>query len=168
MTIGSGATLTLDNSAVEHSDRIGNGTTITLGGGTLNFISDNNGSAETVGALNASGGASTISVVHNGLLADTTSLTFSSVGRSPLVPRSVSPPPAARSAPPRPDRTFITGQAIGLIGGWATVGSNFADIPHRPAYGVFGSYYTGSDGVNVNDPGKIRAAAAPRLHPHTP
>ena len=71
-TLNTGTTLTLDNSGGENTNRIGNSAPINLSGGTLRFISDANGSTETVGALNPSGGASSIVIVHNGLATDNT------------------------------------------------------------------------------------------------
>lgn len=154
-TISTGATLTLDNSAGENADRIGNSAAITLSGGTLQFISDSNGSVETVGVLHASGGSSSIQITHNGAVGDSTSLTFSSLGTiasGATVNFSAIGGVLGFSA--TGPHIFITGQANGLMGGWATVGSDFAEYTVN-GVAAFTGYYTGPDGINVNDPAKI-------------
>ena len=129
VNIGTGATLTLDNSAGENLDRVGNSAAITLNGGTLRLISDSNGTAETVGALHAAGGASNITVFHNGAAGDSTSLTFGSLGTITAgATVNFSATGGTLGLAATGPQIYITGQAIGLIGGWATVGSNFADL----------------------------------------
>ncbi len=155
ITIGNSTVLTLDNSAAEQADRIGNSAAITFGGGTLNYISDSNGSTETVGALNASGGASTVSVVHNGTAGNSTSLTFSSLGTiAPGATVNFSATGGTLGATSTGPHVYITGQAQGLIGGWATVGSDFAEY-YLDGVRAFSSYYTGSLGINIHDASKI-------------
>ncbi len=150
-----GALLILDNTAGENLDRIGDSTAINIQAGDLHFISDANGSTETVGALNFLLGPSAITVAHNGSAAQTTALTFSSVG-SMVTGTSLTF--AATGGTLGADATgpqiFITGQASGLIGSWARVGTDFAEYG---THGVraYSDYYTGSLGINVHDPAKI-------------
>lgn len=154
-TINNGTTLTLDNSSGDNANRIANSTAITLDGGTLRFVSDADGSSETVGALNATSGASNVIVVHNGSASDSTSLTFSSLGTiAPGASVNFDSLSSTLGDAASGAHVFINGQANGFIGGWATVGSNFAEYS---ANGIraFTSYYLGSDGINVNDPTKI-------------
>jgi|GEM_PF-809420 len=154
-TVGTGATLTLDNSGGENTDRIGNNAAITLDGGAFVFISGTNGSTETVGALNASGGASSISIVQNGASTTSTSLTFSSLGTiSAGATVDFSASGGILGSGTAGPHIYIVGQSNGLMGGWATVGSNFAEY-QTDGVQAFSTYYTGSDGINVNDPTKI-------------
>ena len=154
-TIGTGATLTLDSNAGENADRIGNGAAVTFTGGTLRFLSDGNGSTETVGALNASGGASTITVTHNGAVTDSTSLTFSSLGTiAGGATVNFTATGGTLGSTTTGPHIYIAGQANGLLGGWATVGSNFAEY-YIDGVRAFSSYYTGSLGININDAAKI-------------
>ena len=155
VTIGTGATLTLDNSAGQNTDRIGNSAAITLNGGTLRFISASNGSTETVGALNASGGASSIAITHNGAVTDSTSLTFSSLGTIATgATVNFSASGGTLGANSTGPHIYITGKANGLLGGWATVGSDFAEY-FTDGVRAYSSYYTGSLGININDATKI-------------
>ncbi|GEP44778.1 autotransporter-associated beta strand repeat-containing protein [Brevifollis gellanilyticus] len=156
ITIGTGATLNLDSSTNANANRIGNSTPITLSGGTL-ILNGNTvlGTTETVGALNAAAGASNIIVNHNALPALASSLTFSSLGTiSPGATVNFTGTGGTLGAALVGPHIYITGQPNGLIGGWATVGSDFAEYT-VDGVRAFSSYYTGSDGINVNDPTKI-------------
>lgn len=155
VVVATGASLTLDNSAGENTNRISNSASITLGGGAFNLISDSNGSTETVGSLNASSGASSVVVTHNGSASDSTSLTFSSLGTiTPGATVNFSAVGGTLGGGVNGPHIFITGQANGLIGGWATVGSDFADYSTNGVI-AFNNYYLGTDGINVNDPTKV-------------
>ncbi|MES2594756.1 MAG: autotransporter-associated beta strand repeat-containing protein [Verrucomicrobiota bacterium] len=156
ITIGTGATLTLDNSGTgnNNANRIGNSTAITLSGGTLRFISNATivGTAETVGALNASGGASNILITNNIFIS---SLTFSSLGTiAPGATVNFDSTSGTLGSAIIGPRIYITGQANGLIGGWATVGSDFAEYSTNGVR-AYTAYYTDADGINVNDATKI-------------
>ena len=155
IAIHTGATLNLDNSAGENLNRVGNATSFDIQGGSLRFISDSNGSTETVGALNFVLGQSNITIVHNGAATDVTALTFSSVGS---IASGVTLNFAAQGGTLGIDSTgpqvFFTGMATGPIGSWARVGADFAEYS---VHGVraYSDYYTGSLGINLNDPTKI-------------
>lgn len=79
-TVRDGGTLTLDNSVTNNTNRINNSATVSLNGGTLNFLGAAATSSETVGALTLAGGASTINVQING--ANSSQLTFASLARN--------------------------------------------------------------------------------------
>src|SRR5207245_718131 len=132
--------LTLDNSAGGNTNRIANSASISLNGGTLAFLSGSNGATETVGALNALGGASTVFIAHNAVL-NSSALTFSSLGTitgGATVNFSASGGTlgSGTSGP----HIYITGQASGFVGGWATVGSDFAEY-YADGVRAFSSYY---------------------------
>ncbi len=149
-TINSGTTLTLDNSGGEHADRISNTAAIRLGGGTFRFISDATGSTETVGALNALSGASSVTVVHQGGVGTSSSLIFAALGTitsgASVNFNSLGGALGTGSDGPH---IFINGLANGFIGGWARVGSDFAEYS-ADGIRAFSAYYLGLDGVNVN------------------
>ncbi len=154
-TIGSGATLTLDNSSGANTNRISNSAAINLGGGSFNFIATSSGLTETVGVLNAAGGASTVSISHLGLASESSSLTFSSLGAigagASVNFQAIGGTLGSGATGPH---IYILGQANGFIGGWATVGSDFAEY-YADGVRAFSTYYTGSNGINVNDATKI-------------
>jgi fibronectin-binding autotransporter adhesin len=155
VTLQSGSTLSLDNSANENTNRIGDSAGIRLDGGTLRLVSDSNGTSESVGILTAIGGSSTVNVTHNGSVSDSTTLTFSGLGtiaNGATVNFTASGGTLGASA--NGPRINITGQANGLLGGWATVGADPAEYFN---YGIraYSDYYEGSLGINLNDPTKI-------------
>ena len=151
ITIDAGANLTLDNTAGENFTRIPAGAPITLNGGELKFISSTNNSSQQAGALNVAGGSSAVTVVHNGTPVQSTSLTFNSLGTiTPGASVNFTGTGGTLGSGLFGPHIFITGQANGALDSWARVGSDFAE------YGVdgvraFSNYYTGSDGINVND-----------------
>ncbi len=155
VSVRTGASLILDNTAGENLDRIGNATAINIQGGDLRFISDANGSTETVGSLNFLLGPSNVTVVHNGTALQSTALTFSALG-SVVTGTSLnfSATGGTLGADVTGPHIYITGQAQGILGSWARVGADFAEYG---AHGVraFSNYYTGALGINVNDPTKI-------------
>ncbi len=157
VSILTGASLVLDNSVTENANRISNTAAINIQGGNLQLNSDANGTAESVGQLNFLLGPANVTVAHNGTAAQGSSLTFSSIGSTvtgvTLNFAGTGLGGALGSGATGP-HIYITGQANGLIGGWARVGSDFAD--YQP-FGVvaFSAYYTGVLGVNVNDPSTI-------------
>ena len=152
LLIGTGATLTVSNTSGSLVNRLSDSAVISLNGGTFAYISSTNGSSETVGTLNALGGASTVSIASGGTFS---SLTFSSLG---TIAAGASVNFAASggtlgSGPSGP-HIYILGESNGFMGGWATVGSNFAQY-FADGVQAFSNYYTGSDGLNVNDSTKI-------------
>ena len=150
VTLNAGSTLHLDNSASSVTDRLGDSTAVTLSGGTFGFTAASAGSSESVGALSAGAGLSTIAVHQTGVGAAI--LTFSGVGSidpDATVDFTSTGGPLGISA--TGPQIYIGGLSTGFIGGWAVVGSDFAEYD---AFGVraLGGYYTGSDGINVNVP----------------
>jgi autotransporter-associated beta strand protein len=158
--LSTGGMLSLENSTTENANRLGNATPISFQGGTLRFASDSNGSTETVGALIPQTGSSSVVVVHNGTAAQTTSLTFSSLGTIGSGTISFSATGGTLGAAATGPHVFITGQANGFIGGWATVGTDFAEYSTNGVRIITG-YFTGASGINVNDPtGVVLLASA--------
>ncbi|QYM79384.1 autotransporter-associated beta strand repeat-containing protein [Horticoccus luteus] len=148
VVVSDGATLKLDNSGTSHSDRLSDTAAIALNGGTLNFTTNLAGTSETLGALSAGAGISTVLVAQTGAGAGI--LTFSGLGTiddSATVNFTATGGTLGASA--SGPQIYITGLSTGFIGGWAVVGSDFAEYD---AYGVraLTGYYTGSDGINVN------------------
>ncbi|MEO7099133.1 MAG: autotransporter-associated beta strand repeat-containing protein [Luteolibacter sp.] len=155
VTLQSGSTLSLDNSVSENANRIGNSTAIRLGGGTLQLISDSNGTSESVGALTVLGGSSNVNVTHNGSGSDSSALTFSGLGTiTDGATVNFSATGGMLGGSSTGPQIRITGQASGLLGSWATVG---ADPAEYFLYGIraYSAYYEGSLGINLNDATKI-------------
>ena len=154
ITINAGATLILDNTAGENFTRIPAGAPVTLNGGELKFLSSTNNSSQQAGTLNASGGTSTLTVVHNGTPVQSTSLTFSSLGTiAPGASVNFAGTGGTLGSGLFGPHIFITGQANGILGSWARVGSDFAEYS-TDGIRAFSTYYTGGDGINVNDSSK--------------
>ncbi len=155
LTLDSGATLTLDNSGTNNGNRIGDAAAIILNGGTVRFVSGSAGSSETAGALHLASGNSDITLVHNGTGSNSTVLTFSSLGSlAPGATVNFTATGGTLGAAATGPQLYIAGLATGFIGGWATVGTDFAE------YSTFGvraltGYYTGSLGINVNDAAQL-------------
>ena len=155
VSIRSGGILILDNSAGENADRIGNSAAINMDGGDLQFISGPNGSSETAGAFNLLSGQGNITVVHNGSAAQSTILTFASVNSvAPGASVNFASSGGALGVDSTGPQIYITGRASGLLGSWARVGADFAEYSTNGVR-AFSAYYTGSLGINVNDPTKI-------------
>ncbi len=155
ITLRSGSTLNLDNSGVENSNRVNNTAAITLNGGTLRLISDGDGTLESVGLLTVAAGNSTVQVTHNGTTANNTRLTFSGLGSiASGATVNFSGLGGVLGGDIIGPQIFITGQSIGLLGSWATVG---ADAAEYSAFGVraYSDYYTGVLGVNYNSTAAI-------------
>ena len=166
--VQTGAALNLDNTSGENLNRIGDTTPIDIQGGDFRFISDSNGSTETVGALSFLVGPANVTVVHNGAATDRTALTFSSVGSiAPGIALNFAAQGGILGADSTGPQIFFTGMATGLIGSWARVGADFAEYS---VHGVraFSDYYSGSYGINLNDPTKIvRLSATSPLSAYT-
>ncbi len=155
VSIRTGGSLVLDNSAGENLNRIGNTAAINIQGGDLKLISDANGTTETVGVLSFLVGPANVTVVHNGTATQSSALTFSAIGG--LVTGTTlnfAGTGGTLGAGLYGPHIYITGQANGLIGGWARVGSDFAEY-QADGVRAYSAYYTGSAGINVNDPAKI-------------
>lgn len=150
--IGNRTTLTLDNSTGTNTNRIADTAAIWFNGGTFAFVSGSNGSTETVGALNAIGGASTVSIANGGT---SSALTFNSLGTiASGATVNFSASGGTLGSGVGGPHIYVIGQASGFMGGWATVGSNFAEY-YADGVRAFSNYYTGSDGINVNDGTKV-------------
>lgn len=77
ITVQQGGSLTLDNSAGNNTNRIGDSATVTLNGGTLNFLGASAASSETIGTVTLAGGANTINVQRGG--SNSSVLTFAGI-----------------------------------------------------------------------------------------
>ena len=155
IVLNNGTGVVLDNTSTENANRLPDAATLILSGASLTLRSDADGTAENAGQLRPTGGASTILVEHAGNTTQTSSLTFSSLGTlgsgatvnfngtGGLLGAGVGGP-----------RIFITGQPLGLLGGWATVGADAAEYTAR-GIAAFSTYYIGNDGINVNDATRI-------------
>ncbi len=119
ITVNAGGTLLLDNTAANnHDDRVRNAAGITLNGGTVRFANTAGAAnySETLGTVALSSGASTIAA-SRAAVGQTSTLTLSGLTRTT---GSVDFTGTGLGTDTR-NRIFITGQADGLIGPWATV-----------------------------------------------
>ena len=135
ITVSAGATLQLDNAAAaNNANRLANAAPISLNGSTLIFSNDGGAAnfSETAGALTVSQLGNTISTALAGS-GQTATLTFASLTRSGNATLNFA---GAGLGESDRNRIFITGQADGPIGAWATVNSS-------PAY------YSSTQGVYV-------------------
>lgn len=161
VSLAEGGILLLDNSSAANANRIGDGAALNLNGGDFILRSASAGSAESLGLLNAGAGLSSIVVQQTG--SGAASLTFSGLGTiSPSATVDFGATGGSLGASVSGPQIYITGLGAGFIGGWATVGANFAEYGD---YGVraFTGYYAGSDGINVNDPAQsiVFASSSP-------
>ncbi len=130
IVVREGGTFTLDNSSTSNNDRILNTATVTLNGGTFAFRGRGNNvdSSESVGALTLSGGANTIQVVRTQSDASG-QLTFSSLAaRTNGATVDFTTEAGTIGSSGDNPRALITGLTAtnGMVGGWATVGNNWA------------------------------------------
>ena len=117
------ATLSLDNTAANKNDRIGNGP-LTMNSGTFNYIHaalSGTNYTETIGPLILSSGTSTI-LTDASAAGNHSILTFASLARSGFATVNFGGGTSNPSAANDDNNIRITGQAAGLIGAWATVG----------------------------------------------
>ncbi len=143
ITLAAGATLLLSNApGASNANRLGDAAAITLNGGTLRFDNAGGGASysESAGAVAVSQSASTIAAAP-AAAGQTSTLRLASLTRA--AGASVDFSGAGLGLDDR-NRIFITAQADGLIGAWATVnGTNFA--AYSSAAGVYaapGSAFT--------------------------
>lgn len=147
--INSGATLWLDNRSGNQANRIANTTGVILAGGTLRFSSATSGTSETLGPLAAGSGLSGILVEQSG--SGAAILTFSSLGTiDDDAAVNFTATGGTLGASATAPQIYIGGLSPGFIGGWATVGSDFAEYSSFGVRALTG-YYTGSDGINVGN-----------------
>lgn len=129
VTILQGATLRLTstNGNNVHADRLNDGATITLAGGTFDFNNSAAGStdySETAGAVTVTAGANQINA-DQAAAGRTSTLTFTSVTRERGATLNFAGGGSGLGASTR-SRLEVGGLSEGFIGGWATVGGEFA------------------------------------------
>ncbi len=143
-TLSPGGTLLLDNTAAaNNTNRLRDASAITLNGGTLSFSGNGGGNfIENAGALTVNISNSTIATVQADL-GQTSTLRFASLSRT--VGATVNFTGTGLGVDSR-NRIFITAQADGPIGPWATVnGTNLA------AYSAANGVYASADSVSYTD-----------------
>jgi len=117
-------TLTIDNTGTMdlQDGRVNNAAAITLDGGTLTFLGrPQMNSIETLGAVTANSGTSTITATPGGTGVNSAALTLTSLTRNPGAVVNFTGTNLGQLG--NNSRIFIsTGQADGLIGPWAIVG----------------------------------------------
>ncbi|MEO7933581.1 MAG: autotransporter-associated beta strand repeat-containing protein [Chthoniobacterales bacterium] len=162
ITIRTGATLELNNTVAENGNRLADNAAITLNGGSLRLLSDSNGTLESAGLLTIASGASALEVVHNGNLLTNTRLTFTSLGSIASGANVNFTGTGGTLGDAFGPQIYITGQANGLLGSWATVG---ADPAEYSTFGIraYGDYYEGIIGLNYNSTAKIVRLSASTL-----
>ncbi len=158
VVVREGGTFTLDNSSTNNTDRLFSTATVTLNGGTFSFLGASAASSELVGALTLSGGANTINVQRNGN--NFSQLTFASLesrtggatvdftnalgggtlGSADSNPRVLIGDLSATTA-----QTSTTGT---IVGGWATVGNNWATYNATTGIAGLTNYQTGDQGTS--------------------
>ena len=144
MTIANGAFVTLDNSGTAVGTRLPTTMTLTLNGGTFNFIGNSAGSTQTLGNLTIGAGGANINVTSNGTNAYLTfgTLTSTTAGGTLNI----------TEAGPTAYATTTTGVTNGILGGGRVTvnGNDFAaksgnNIVALGSYGAFqttGNYST--------------------------
>ena len=169
-TVNYGATLTLDNTS-NNTDRLGTGT-VTLNGGKFNFTNPGtNNVAETTGTLVLGSGASSVITARaSSPPAKTSTLTFASLTRS-LGATVTFSGTTSLGADNRNRIVFTSPPTLvnGIIGGWATVGTEFAVYNSTGTISVaaLGTYTTTAEstwtsGTNNVKPGSSQALTADR------
>jgi autotransporter-associated beta strand protein len=151
ITVSQGAKLQLTNTNGNNvlTDRVNDAAAITLSGGTFEF--NNSGAANTdyseaAGAVTLAAGASQITTDQS-TTGRTSTLTFTSVTRNTGGSVNFTGGASGLGASTR-NRLDIGGLAAGFIGGWATVGNEFA------------KYITDIDSATAGDQGSVAAFAA--------
>jgi len=151
ITVSQGAKLQLTNTNGNNvlTDRVNDAAAITLSGGTFEF--NNSGAANTdyseaAGAVTLAAGASQITTDQS-TTGRTSTLTFTSVTRNTGGSVNFTGGASGLGASTR-NRLDIGGLADGFIGGWATVGSEFA------------KYTTDIDIVTAGNQGSVSAFTA--------
>lgn len=139
ITVGSGATVSITNTnAANSTNRIADGTAITMNGGLFSFTSDAIASTsytETAGQLALSSGSNRVTTTTANATAGVSTLTFASLNRT--AGSTVTFTNITNLASSRNQIIFTTAPTLdsgNLIGGWATAGS--ADFATYGANGV--------------------------------
>lgn len=153
ITISQGATLKLtnDNTNGNSANRIADGVAITLNGGTFNFGASTAGSttfAETVGQLNMSSGSGRIITTAASGSGSSSTLTFASLNRTGGTTFSFATTTSLGAAANK--ILFASAPTVddgGLIGGWATAGSQ--DFAAYGANGVVVATYQATNAAET-------------------
>ncbi len=153
VTINSNATLTLDNISGTNANRINDAATITMNGGTLNFLVNaaSTGVLETNGALTLGRGNNLI--VSQPSAGNASALTFASLTRSGSATVNFTNSGTLGLGGTSNTIAFLTAPANddGILGGWATV--NFTDFARYTDGAitnlVFADYNSGAQGTWV-------------------
>lgn len=151
ITISQGATLRVTNTNGNNvlADRVNDAAVITLSGGTFDFDNSANANAdytETVGAVILNAGASQITA-DQAAENRTSTLIFTSVTRQAGATLNFTGGGSGLGLSTR-NRLDVGGLAEGFIGGWATVGNEFA------------RYITDIDSATAGDQGSVAVFAA--------
>ena len=165
ITLGTGGTLSISNSvSANQNNRVRDTSALTLNGGAIVFVhpADGTSYAETLGAVSLVAGANVISA-SRAATGQTSALTFTSLARTA---GSVDFVGMGLGTDAR-NRIFITGQADGLIGPWATVnGSSLA--AYSITLGVYPAAATAYTDIAARGPSSTipnsGAAAAVRIN----
>ncbi|MFA4916765.1 MAG: autotransporter-associated beta strand repeat-containing protein, partial [Syntrophales bacterium] len=149
-TINSGATLTLDNSGTNNTNRLADASAVTLYGGNFNFIGSPSADAyETAGALTLGSasinGANTVTIIPGA--GGSTTMTFASLSRTgtTVLFRGTD----LGSAPAANVSTLMFATAPALTGGAGAAGTTTVSII-RGAFGDASLSGTGTDMVTYN------------------
>jgi autotransporter-associated beta strand protein len=147
ITIGSEATLTLDNSSTTILNRISDSAALTMNGGSFNFIGNATGTAsETAGALTLSTGHNTATVTPGA--GGSTTMTFASYSRS--TGASVLFRGASLGDTPGPNVSTIMFTATPTIVGGSGAANSATISILKSAFGDDSLSGTGSDMVTYN------------------
>ncbi len=143
-TINYPGTLALDNTSGNNNNRVGGTAPITLNGGALNYlVNAASGSfSEAAGPLSASSGASTVTA-GQAASGQTATLTFSSLART--AGATLDFEGTGLGASTRNEIQFASAPptANGIVGAWATVGTNWAGYSGSLGITPYNGYYTG-------------------------
>ncbi len=147
VTIGSGGTLTIDNSTTSALNRLSDTAALTMNGGTFNFIGSSTvGTSEFAGALTLSSGHNNVTITPGG--GGSTTMTFASLSRTAGATAlfrgtSLGAPPGANVS------TLIFTSAPAVLGAAGGAGTTTASVI-KGAFGDNSLSGTGTDMVVYN------------------
>lgn len=137
------ATLTLDNSGTDSTDRIADSIPITLNGGTVSLLGHvQGGSTETIGTVTLNSGESGLFCQSILQTHDSSTLTITQLNRVPGATMQIT-----GLSPGGPDRIIATNAPAlndGIVGGWAMAGTS------PLTYGASGFYPLQTFQLNLN------------------
>ncbi len=151
--ITNGATLQIDNtSSANNGNRLRDAATVTLNGGTLNFSNDGSSAdySETAGTLSVNAGANTVAA-SQAPAGKKSTLRFASITRAPGATVDFSGTGIGDSDQ---NRIFITGQADGLLGSWATINGSGV-VAYSSARGVYALSGVVTADIAARGPGSV-------------